>query len=170
MFFDLCCFSLDQLLFQGSLLQMLLDERLGFWIIDFKGVEETHLEFRYALRLEYHEATSQVLSHFHQAPVVFKHSAVVGGAEDGHQLPIGEELIAIINHKMTSANEINFIFVTEIFHNLLIEGEADSSLILFPVNIGLLGVTPEEITKQASIRDVCRPLDILNLLWFPKFR
>ena len=97
MLFDYNGLTFNQLLLIWSLLHVLFQKRLRFWIADLKRAEHAYFEFRYPLRLQYHKTASEIFSNSHEAAIVLKHPAVVWCTEYGDKLSVSEELIAIIN-------------------------------------------------------------------------
>ena len=152
--------AFNKLLLIWSLLQVLFQKRRGFRIADLKRVEQAYFEFRCILWLQYHKTASEIFSNFHEAAIVLKHPTVVWRTEYGYKLSVCKELIAIINDQMTSANQINFIFVTEILYNFLVECEADATFVFFPVGWCRFWITPKHVAEKAGIWNIRRPFDI----------
>ena len=53
--------------------------------------------------MQYLEGTHESLVYAHHGACVVELSTVVGGGEDGHQLPFGKEFIPILHHLQRSA-------------------------------------------------------------------
>jgi len=162
--------ALDQSLAVGLLLQMLLQNLLGLGVAYFERSEKIYFVFWDLLRLEESKPASQVLRHLHEAGVVLEHSAVVWCAEDGHEVAVREELVAVVHDHVAASYKIDIVLPTEILDNIFVKGEAHTSLVLLPVIISALGVRPEQVTEQPCIGDIRRPLDIKDLLREAKLR
>jgi len=83
-------------------------------------------------RLQNLEAAHQSVINRHHCPSVIKLSAVVRSAEQGHQLSLCKELVAILYNLMSSADQIYVMFLVKSCHNFLAECETNSSVILSP--------------------------------------
>ena len=148
---------------------MLLDKTLIFGISYFKRVHQTNFEFWNSLRFQNHKTAGEIFCHLHEAPVIFKHAAVVRCAKYRDQLSVGEKFVAVVHDEMPAANEIHFVFFAKLFDDLLVECEGDSSFIFFPFFGLLFGVAPKYVTEKSCIRHIRRPLNIQNLFWQPQF-
>lgn len=143
---------------------MLFQESLVFGISNFKGIHQTNFELWNSLWFKDHKTASKVLSNLHETSIIFEHPAVIGCTEYRDQLSVCKKLVAVVHDQVTPAHQIDFIFLAEFFYDLLIEGETDPSLILLPFSWLLLGVTPQDITQEAGVRDVGGPLYVQYLL------
>lgn len=65
---------------------------------------------------------------------------------------------------MGAANQIQIVLVQELSNNILPKGERDTPVVLTPSIDFLVGVRPEEVAQETSIRDICRPDDALHLV------
>ena len=63
---------------------------------------------------------------------------------------------------MRSADQIKVISLQELSHNLFIENEADTAVIVLPVGRVSIRVRPEYIAKEAGVRDVRRSHYIID--------
>ena len=63
---------------------------------------------------------------------------------------------------MSATNQIDLILFTEVFHNLIAEDEADPTVVVLPRFRVFVGVRPEQITQQASVRNVRRSHNIIH--------
>lgn len=138
-------FSFNEVLLGGFLGQMLLQELHLLWISDLKAVDYRHFELWNPLWLQNAKAARKITGDSHKTAIVLKHGAVVGCTKDGDKLSVCEELVAIINDQVASADKIYFVLFTKFVDDILIEGKADSSLVFLPLLVSLLGVTPEQI-------------------------
>jgi len=64
--------------------------------------------------LQYLEGAHQCLVYTHHAPGIVKLPAVVGGGEQGDQLPLGEKLVPILHDLMSSAYQVQIVSVEEL--------------------------------------------------------
>lgn len=114
--------------------------------------------------LENLERAEQALVDAHHGTSIVEFTTVVGGAEERHQLALGEELIAVLNNLMGTANEIHVMLLQESRHYVRTKGERDTSVVLAPSSDFLVRVRPEEIAKQTAVRDISRAHDTSDLL------
>ena len=68
-------------------------------------------------RLEDLETTHKGVVNGHHGAGVVEFAAVVGRAEEGYQLASGEKFVAVFNHLMGAAYQINVVFLGEFEHN-----------------------------------------------------
>jgi len=61
------------------------------------------------------------------------------------------------------ANEVHVMFVEELGHNIRTKSERDTTVILSPAHDIFIGVSPEQITQQTLVRNVCGPHHTANL-------
>lgn len=71
----------------------------------------------------YLERTQQTLVDAHHSTSIIKLSTVVGSAEEGHELALREEFVAIFNDLMRSANEIHVVLLKEARNDIRSECE-----------------------------------------------
>ena len=65
---------------------------------------------------------------------------------------------------MTSRDKIDIKFLCEVGHNVFIKCVTDTSLALSPVCIlVILGICPQDVANQPLVRNVCWPLDHLDV-------
>ena len=88
------------------------------------------------------EAAHQCVVDGHERAWIVKLTAVVGCAEDCHQLSSAEKLVTIFNHLMGSADKINIIFLEELLDNCLSKRVRYATIILAPTWLAFLGVRP----------------------------
>jgi len=62
----------------------------------------------------YLEGAHERLVHAHHPASVVKLPAVVGGREEGHQLPLGKELVAVLHHLVGPTDEVEVVSVQEL--------------------------------------------------------
>ena len=63
---------------------------------------------------------------------------------------------------MCSANQVDFVLVVELAHDVFAKGEADSAIIVTPVGHFFVGVRPKQVTKQARVWHVRWPHDVID--------
>jgi len=148
---------------------MLFNKTLIFRISYFKRVHQTNFKFWNSLRFQNHKTACEILRHLHEAPVIFKHAAVVRRAKNGNQLSVGKKLIAIVDNQMPAAYKIDLIFLAKLLDHLFVERKADPPLIFFPLFRLLLGVAPQYVTEKSCIRYICWSFNIQNLFWQSQF-
>lgn len=74
------------------------------------------------------ERAHQVAVHHHDGSGVVKLAAVVGRTEDGHQLSIGLELIAVLHDLVCSADEFQPMTRQEVLNDVVAECIRHSSM------------------------------------------
>ena len=68
---------------------------------------------------------------------------------------------------MRPANQIDVIFLIEVFHNYLSEGVGNTSVILAPIDDVFFWVgriTPQEVAKKPAVRHIRWSQDLVDLL------
>ena len=76
----------------------------------------------------------------HHGTGIIEFTAVVGGREEGHQLTLGEELVAILNDLMSPADQVDVMLLGECRHDLLAKSEGNATVVLTPALDVLVGV------------------------------
>jgi len=115
-------------------------------------------------RLEDLEAAHERVINTHHCSRVVEFSAVIGCREERHELPPSEELVAVLDDLVSSADEIKVVLVEELSDDVLAEGEGYSTIVLSPsVNV-FVRVRPKKITQQSGVRDVGGSDNALNLI------
>ena len=115
-------------------------------------------------RLKDLEAAHESVVDAHHSACVVELTAVVGCGEQRDQLPLREELVAVFNHLMGAADQVDVVLLVEGRDNLLPEGERDSTVVLAPALHVLVGVRPEQVAEEPGVGHVGRAHDTLNLL------
>jgi hypothetical protein len=100
------------------------------------------------------EGTGQILLDSHHGPAVVELAAVVRSREYGDQLFFGEELVAILDDLMGSANEVELVFPQKGGYYVASEHVAHSSLGLSPHLYTGLRVCPQKIAQKPRIRNI----------------
>jgi hypothetical protein len=101
------------------------------------------------------ERAEQTLVNAHHGTGIVKLSAVVGRAEQGYQLSLGEELVAIFDDLMSTTNQVHVVLLQESRDNVRSKGERDTAVVLTPASNVLVRVRPEQIAKQPTVRNLC---------------
>jgi hypothetical protein len=84
-----------------------------------------------------------------RAPELSKLPTVVGRREDGDQLALAEELIAVLDDLVGAADQVELIDLEEIGDHVHSEEVADAALAVGPALHLLDGVGPEQVAEQA---------------------
>ena len=121
-------------------------------------------------RFEDLKRTHERLVNTHHGTRIIELSAIVGGRKESHKLSPSKELVSILYNLVSTANQIQIVLVQELSNNILPKGERDTPVVLTPSVDFLIGVRPEEVTQEASIRYVCGPDDTLHLVEASEFR
>ncbi len=102
-------------------------------------------------RLQDLERAHQRVVHAHHGARIVELSAVVGRAEDGHQLPASKELVSFLHHLMRSADQVEVVSAQEVRHHVFSEGEGDASVVLAPAHDVLVGIRPQQVAQQTGV-------------------
>lgn len=97
------------------------------------------------------ERAEQTLVDAHHGSRVVKLAAVVGRAEEGNELALGEKLVAILDNLVSTADQVHVVFLEESRDNIRAEGERDTTVVLAPASDVLVGVRPQEIAEQTTV-------------------
>lgn len=81
----------------------------------------------------------------HEGTGIVELSAIVWGREDGNELPVSEELVAIFDDLVGPANEIEIVFLQELGDLIGAESVGDAPIILAPATDFVVGIGPEEV-------------------------
>mmetsp|Transcript_50943 Transcript_50943/g.134763 ORF Transcript_50943/g.134763 Transcript_50943/m.134763 type:complete len:310 (-) Transcript_50943:693-1622(-) len=82
--------------------------------------------------LEDTEGAHQALVHRHHRARVVKLAAVVGGGEDGDELPVGEELVAVLDDLVRTHDQVVVVLLQELAHDVGAERVRHPAVILSP--------------------------------------
>jgi hypothetical protein len=105
-------------------------------------------------RLENLERAQQALVHAHHRACVVELATVVGSREEGDKLAFAEELVAVLNDLMSTANEIHVVLLEEAGDDVGTEGEGDTAIVLTPAGDILVRVRPEQVAKKTAVRNL----------------
>jgi hypothetical protein len=103
----------------------------------------------------YLEGTEQAFVHAHHRTRIVEFTAVVWCTEQGDELTLGEELISVFHDLMCTADEVHVVFLEEAGYDVRAECEADTSVVLAPSGDVLVGIRPQQIAEQPTVRDLC---------------
>ena len=110
------------------------------------------------------EGADQVFVDAHQGTRVVELSTVVGCGEDGDQLPFCEEFVALLDHLMGAADQVEVVLLAKDLHVVWSEGKGHSSFVLSPSLRIFVRIRPQQIAQQARIRHIRRLLYLLDLV------
>ena len=97
-------------------------------------------------------------------------TAVVWSREQGHQLALGKEFVAILDDLMGSSDKVEAVLRQERLDNVLAESEGHTAVVLTPCLHVLLRIGPKQIAQQTGVRNVCGSVDLINLLHLLQIR
>ena len=103
------------------------------------------------IRLYLKEAGHHVLVYLHDDSHVVE-VAIVCCGKDCHEFSTGKELVTIFLDLMSAANQVEIIFLIEIFNNDFTKSVGDTTIILSPVDYVFLrvgGIRPQQVTKKS---------------------
>jgi len=110
------------------------------------------------------ECTAHGLIDGHNGTRIVKLPAVVWCTEDSHESSAREELVAILNHLVCSADKVQAMLSEEPLHNIRTKREGYTPIILAPATDLLLRVRPQEVAEEACVWHIGGPDDALDLL------
>lgn len=105
--------------------------------------------------------------HHQNSSAVIKDVAVVRGRENGDQLAVGEELVAILDHLVGADNQVKLVLHEEALHYVGSKGEADTSIVGRPRSGGLIRIRPKQIAQQpiaGHIGGAIQPPDVIQVI------
>lgn len=79
-------------------------------------------------------------------------SAIVGGREEGDELPLREELVAVLDDLVRAADEVHVVLLEEARDDVGPKGEADPPVVFGPAGDVLVRIGPEQVAQQACRR------------------
>lgn len=95
----------------------------------------------------YLERAQQTLVYTHHGTGVVKLSAVVGRAEQGHELSFREKLVAVFHDLVSTADEIHVVLLQEPGHDIRSKREGHTTIVFAPSSNVLVGIRPEEVAE-----------------------
>lgn len=100
------------------------------------------------------ERAQQALVDAHHGAGVVKLAAVVGGTKQSDELALREELVAIFDDLMGTADEVHVVLLEETRNNVGAKGERDTTVVFAPSGNVLVGVGPQQVTKKTAVGDL----------------
>jgi len=95
----------------------------------------------------YLERAEEALVHTHHGTRIVKLSTVIGSTEESDQLSLGEELIAVLDHLMCSADQVHVMLLQEPRHHIRAKGEGHTPVILTPTGNIFFRIRPQQVTE-----------------------
>ena len=112
---------------------------------------------------QYGETAHERVINGHQRTAVVELSAIVWRTEDGAKLSAAEELVAVLDDLMRSANKIYIVFLEELLDDGLAKRVRNTAVVLAPTRLSFLRVGPKQVAEKAILRNLSRPCDLLEL-------
>ena len=97
---------------------------------------------KHGARMVYLERTQQALVNAHHRTGIVKLATVIGRAEQGDELPLGEELVSVFHNLMGTADQVHIVLLQEARHNIGAECKRYTTIVLTPARDVLIGVRP----------------------------
>lgn len=97
------------------------------------------------------EGAEQALVHAHHGARVVKLSTVVGCAEQGHQLTLGEKLVTVFDDLVGTADEVHVVFLQEPGHNVRAKSKGHTAVVFAPASDVLVRIRPEQVAKKTTV-------------------
>lgn len=104
--------------------------------------------------LENLEGAQQALVDAHHGACVVELAAVVGRGEESHELALAEELVAILDDLVSTADQIHVVLLQEPRNDVGTECERDTAIVFTPAGDVLVGVGPEQIAEKTAVGDL----------------
>ncbi len=105
-------------------------------------------------RLEDLERAHQRVVHAHHGTRVVELTTVVGRAEDGDQLALGEEFVTVLDDLVSAADEVQVMSAQELGHHVLAKGKGHTAVVLSPAHDVLVGVGPQQVAQQTRVGNI----------------
>lgn len=102
------------------------------------------------------ERAEQALVDAHHGTRIVKLAAVVGRTEQGDELALGEEFVAVFHDLVSAADEVHVVLLQEARHHVRAKGEGHAAVVFAPAGDVLVGIGPQEIAQQSAIGDLRR--------------
>lgn len=100
------------------------------------------------------ERAEQALVDAHHGAGVVELAAVVWRAEKGHELALGEELVAVFHNLVGTADEIHVVLLQEARNDVRPECEGHTTVVFAPAGDVLIGIRPQQVAQQSAIGDL----------------
>jgi len=97
------------------------------------------------------EGADQVFVDAHQGAGVVELSAIVGRRKNGDELSLREELVALFDHLVRAADQVQVVLLAEDLNIVRAKGERHASLVLPPALSVLVGVRPQQVAEKSWI-------------------
>ena len=120
---------------------------VAFW----RSVRPSHAHAFLVQRLEDLERADEILVDGHHRSRVVEFSAVIRSGEYGDELSVAEELVAIFDDLVCSADEVEVVLSEEGLEDVRAEDERDASLVVRPLLDFFVRVGPEQVAQQAWV-------------------
>ena len=102
------------------------------------------------------ERAEETLVNAHHGTSIVEFSAVVGCAEQSHELALGEKFVTILDNLVGTADEIHVMLLEEARDDVRSECEGDTTVVLAPPGDVLVRVRPQQVAEQTTVRDLWR--------------
>jgi hypothetical protein len=116
------------------------------------------------------ETAHQSIINAHHSAGIIEFTAIVWRGEKSYKLSLSEKLIAVFYYLMSPADQVDIVLFVKSWNDFLAKGERNTSVIFTPTLDILIGIWPQEITQETSIRYISRSHNSLNLLERAKLR
>lgn len=116
-------------------------------IVDIRQRSRPHSLLLFLGRLQDLEGAQEALVHAHHRTSVVELAAVVWRREQGDQLTLAEELIAILHDLVSTAYEVHVVLLQKAGDDVGTEGERDAAIVFAPAGDVLVGIRPEKIAE-----------------------
>lgn len=99
----------------------------------------------------YLERAEQALVDAHHSTRVVELAAVVWCGKECDKLALREELVAILNDLMRTADEIHVVLLQEARYDVWAKRETDTSIVLTPPSDVFVGIGPQKIAQETAV-------------------
>lgn len=100
------------------------------------------------------ERAKQALVYAHHGSSIVELSAVVGCAEQGNKLALGEEFVAVLDDLMGTADQVHVVLLQEAGNNVRTKGEGNTSVVFAPASNIFVWVRPQKVAKKTAVGDL----------------
>jgi len=69
-------------------------------------------------------------------------------------LALREELVAVLDNLVSTADEVHVVFLEESRHDIRPEGERDTTIVFAPAGDILVGIRPQQVAEKTAVGDL----------------
>jgi len=93
------------------------------------------------------EGADQIFVYYHHGTIILEIAAIIWRREYCNELPLGKELIPVLDYLMSSTNQVELIPPVKLGHNLSAEGIRHAALVRLPAVRVFVWIRPQQIAE-----------------------